>query len=90
MIVKTTGTWAGKSDDTPIDFAAFPPDGTGLTEIWCIPGEGSSIEMYATEAETQMDKFPMPYSRIGRLFELLRQLPHLLIAYMLLLLTITN
>lgn len=31
MIVKTTGTWAGKSDDTPIDFAAFPPDGTGLT-----------------------------------------------------------
>lgn len=56
MIVKTTGTWAGKSDDTPIDFAAFPPDGTGLTEIWCIPGEGSSIEMYATEAETQMDK----------------------------------
>ncbi|HPS18792.1 MAG TPA: alpha-amylase family glycosyl hydrolase [Bacilli bacterium] len=56
MIVKVTGTWTGKSDDTYVDFASFPPDQTGLTEIWCIPGEGSSIEMYASQAETKMDK----------------------------------
>jgi len=56
MIVKTIGTWTGKSDDTYVDFSLFPPDETGLTSIWCIPGEGSSIEMYATESETQMDK----------------------------------
>jgi hypothetical protein len=56
MIIKNTGSWTGKSDDTNIDFELLPPDPTGLSEIWCIPGEGGSIEMYATQAETQMDK----------------------------------
>lgn len=56
MIVKTVETWAGKSDDTLINFEDFPPNNSGLTEIWCIPGEASALELYASEEETQMDK----------------------------------
>lgn len=56
MIVKVHDVWTGKSDDTPISFESFPPNSDGLSEIWCIPGEGSSLDLYATQAETQMDK----------------------------------
>ena len=56
MIVKNSTTWAGKSDDTFINFEDFPPNDSGLTEIWCIPGEASALELYASEVETKMDK----------------------------------
>lgn len=56
MIVKKSGTWTGKSDDTFINFEDFPPNSDGLSEIWCIPGEASALELYPSEKDTQMDK----------------------------------
>jgi len=56
FIVKVAGTWAGQSEDILVDFTVWQPDENGVLEIWTIPGEGSSIEIYKTEAETQFPK----------------------------------
>ena len=56
FIIKIAGTWAGQSEDIELKYEVFPPDETGKTEVWCIPGEGSSVEMYATQAETNFPK----------------------------------
>ena len=56
FIIKYVGTWAGQSEDTVIDYAKFPPDENGVLELWTIPGEGISIEIYRTEEETKLDK----------------------------------
>ena len=56
FIIKVKDIWAGQSDDTYIDYSLFPPNADGVTTIWSIPGEGSSIDLYATEAETKLDK----------------------------------
>ena len=56
FIIKYVGTWAGQSEDTLIDYAKFPPDDTGLLELWTIPGEGISVDIYRTEEETKLDK----------------------------------
>ncbi len=55
FIIKTAGTWQGQSEDTYLDYSLFPPVDT-VVEVWSIPGEGNSIEIYATEEETKMDK----------------------------------
>lgn len=59
FIIKVAGTWAGQSEDTEYKYSTFPMtnvDGKNITEIWTIPGEGTSIEIYQTEAETQFPK----------------------------------
>lgn len=56
FIIKYVGTWSGQSEDTVIDYAKFPPDDKGLLELWTIPGEGISIDIYRTEEETKLDK----------------------------------
>lgn len=55
FIIKFEGTWDGQSTDTFLDYAEFPPI-NGTTEIWTINGEGSAVEMYASEEETYYDK----------------------------------
>ena len=57
FIIKDKGTWVGQSDNMFIDYSEFPPDANGLTEVWCIPGEGNAVEMYENEALTKMDRF---------------------------------
>ena len=57
FIIKVAGTWAGQSEDTELvyaDWADLIEDDT--LEVWTIPGEGTSIEIYATEAETKLPK----------------------------------
>lgn len=59
FIIKVAGTWAGQSEDTEYKYSTFPmkdEDGKKVTEIWTIPGEGTSIEIYQTEEETQFPK----------------------------------
>lgn len=56
FIIKIAGTWAGQSEDIELKYEVFPPDETGTSEVWCIPGEGSSVEMYHTQAETNFPK----------------------------------
>ena len=56
MIIKSVGTWSGKSDDTPIDFSKFTIDNNGHMEIFVIPGEGSALELYDTKEETTADR----------------------------------
>ena len=59
FIIKVAGTWAGQSEDTEYKYSRFPikeEGGKKVTEIWTIPGEGTSIEIYATEEETQFPK----------------------------------
>ena len=56
FIVKVAGTWAGQSEDIELSYLDFPPDEQGVTTVWTIPGEGSSIELYKTEEETKFPK----------------------------------
>jgi len=59
FIIKVAGTWAGQSEDTEFKYSRFPmkvEDNKNVTEIWTIPGEGTSIEIYASEEETQFPK----------------------------------
>lgn len=56
FIIKTKDVWTGQSEDTYVDYEKFPPNQAGVSEIWSIPGEGNSIEMYLTEEETKFDK----------------------------------
>lgn len=56
FIIKVAGTWAGQSEDIELKYESFPPDDSGLLEVWTIPGEGSSVEIYKTEAETKFPK----------------------------------
>lgn len=55
FIIKVAGTWAGQSEDTQLIFSDWTID-NGVLEIWTIPGEGTSIELYATEEETKLPK----------------------------------
>lgn len=58
FIIKPLGEedWTGQSDDTTISYKEFPPDANGLTEVFVIKGEGSSLEVYATKEETQASR----------------------------------
>ena len=58
LIIKSGGPndWADKSDDTYLDYSEFNVAQDGSMDIWIIPGEASSLEAYATQEDTQMDK----------------------------------
>ena len=56
FIIKMAGTWAGQSEDMFLSYKEFAPDENGLVEVWMIPGEGSKVEIYKTEAETKFPK----------------------------------
>lgn len=56
LIIKYTAGWDGQSEDTYLEFSKFPPDANGKVELWIIPGEGSALDVFKTEAETKMDK----------------------------------
>ena len=56
FIIKVAGTWSGQSEDMFLSYKDFEPDANGLVEVWMIPGEGSTIEIYKTEAETKFPK----------------------------------
>ena len=50
--------WQGKSENTEVVYEdQFAPDENGKVTIWCIPGEGTLIETYPTEADTKTDRF---------------------------------
>ena len=57
FIIKFEGTWDKQSEDTVINYANYQHciSGTTMT-LWTIPGEGSKIEIYATEEETKLPK----------------------------------
>lgn len=55
FIIKVAGTWAGQSEDTELKFTDFPIV-NGVMEVWTIPGEGTSIELYGSEEETLFPK----------------------------------
>ena len=55
FIIKVAGTWAGQSEDIELKYANYTVK-DGVLEVWTIPGEGSSIEIYETEAETKFPK----------------------------------
>ena len=59
FIIKVAGTWAGQSEDTIIDYALYQDliiENNGVLELWTIPGEGTSIEIYKTKAESELPK----------------------------------
>lgn len=57
FIMKFAGTWAGQSEDTELPYALWQDYIVdGVLEIWTIPGEGTSIEMYGSEEETKLPK----------------------------------
>ena len=59
FIVKVVGTWAGQSEDTTIDYSLYQDliiENDGVLELWTIPGEGTSIELYRTKAESELPK----------------------------------
>ena len=55
FIIKVAGTWAGQSEDILLDYSKYTVV-DGVLEVWTIPGEGSSIEIYETEEETKFPK----------------------------------
>ena len=55
FIIKVAGTWSGQSEDTLLTYSDWEFD-NGVLEIWTIPGEGTSIELYKTEEETKLPK----------------------------------
>lgn len=59
FIVKTKDTWVGQSENLVIKYDEYPPNDSGLLELWCIPGEGNAVEVYKTEEETHMDRFQL-------------------------------
>lgn len=59
FIVKVAGTWAGQSQDIQIDYENWQDkieENGGVLELWSIPGEGNSVEVYGSEAETKFPK----------------------------------
>ncbi len=56
FIIKFKGTWNGQSEDILVPFDKYTPDENGHLEIWTIPGEGTSVEIYMSEEETKFDK----------------------------------
>lgn len=59
FIIKVAGTWAGQSEDTVVDYALYQDvikDNNGVLELWTIPGEGTSVEIYKTKAESELPK----------------------------------
>ena len=55
FIMKVAGTWAGQSEDTELKYENYSIR-NGTLEVWTIPGEGTSIEIYETEEETKLPK----------------------------------
>ena len=53
---KGSEQWIGKSDNTELVYEKYEPDENGLVEVWTIPGEGSALEVYKSEADTKMDR----------------------------------
>ena len=59
FIIKVAGTWAGQSEDTIVDYADYQDliiENDGVLELWTIPGEGTSVELYKTKAESELPK----------------------------------
>ena len=59
FIIKVAGTWAGQSEDTVVDYALYQDaikENNGVLELWTIPGEGTSVEIYKTKAESELPK----------------------------------
>ena len=59
FIIKVAGTWAGQSEDTIIDYALYQTqitENSGVLELWAIPGEGTSVELYTSKAESELPK----------------------------------
>lgn len=59
FIIKVAGTWAGQSQDIEIPYENWQEkieENNGLLELWTIPGEGNSVEVYGSEAETKFPK----------------------------------
>ena len=55
FIIKVAGTWSGQSEDTMLSYSDYKIV-DGVLEVWTIPGEGTSIEIYETEEETKLPK----------------------------------
>lgn len=55
FIIKMAGTWAGQSADMEIPYADWTVK-DGVLELWTVPGEGNSVEIYATKEETEFPK----------------------------------
>ena len=70
FIIKVAGTWAGQSEDIELKYSNYTVK-DGVLEVWTIPGEGSSIEIYETEEET---KFPKTVIRLDSVWILLLRL----------------
>ena len=59
FIIKVAGTWAGQSEDTIIDYSLYQDviiENNKVLELWTIPGEGTSVEMYKSKAESELPK----------------------------------
>jgi pullulanase len=48
--------WQGQSENLELSYEEFEPNEQGLTEIWCIPGEGNAVEIYPTKELSEMDR----------------------------------
>ena len=58
FIIKYVGTWDGQSLNVEVKYEdQFAPDNNGHVDIWTIPGEGTSIEVYSNEKDTKTDRF---------------------------------
>ena len=61
FIVKYRDTWTGQSLDISLDYEEFPPNSSGLVEVWTAPGTAGSIDIYPTKADTIKAKLSEAY-----------------------------
>ncbi len=55
FIIKVAGTWSGQSEDTILNYADYTIE-NGVLEVWTIPAEGTSIDIFNTEEESKLPK----------------------------------
>ncbi len=51
----TEANWDGQSSDTEILFEDYEADSSGTLELWTMPGSGSDVAIFLTEAETKVE-----------------------------------
>ena len=50
----TDENWSGQSSDTEISYGDYAVDGAGKLELWTMPGSGSDLAIFLSEAATKV------------------------------------
>ena len=53
--------WTGQSLDILLDFTQFPPNSSGVVEVWCVSARAGKVDIYASKDDTKMSKLSEAY-----------------------------